>query len=330
MSVNRITEYGVPNVAANLTIEDKLSLEVVSVAATGSDQAGAAALTGAPAFNVTAGNGTKGVVLPAAVANGPIIRVYNNSGSNLKVYPASGDDINDGTADAAVTVAANTFAVFESLDTSTWAANYSGGTNSTLTGTEELTNKTITAQVVKTGLTASGSASNDFSASTGTFKTSSGANTISGDATLAAGKDLSCAAGDTAVDLSLGTGIFKSTTGLNTLSGYAALKTNATPVAAAGTDVSNAGSLASANFAKVSSDGATKGVKLPTGVAGQFQIIENTSSTALELYAASGGTVNGLTADASVVIPASKGVLCLCFAADTWIVYDLPAKATAS
>jgi hypothetical protein len=43
------------------------------------------------------------------------------------------------------------------------------------TGTQELTNKTLTAGVIKTGLTASGSASNDFSGSTGTFKTSTGA-----------------------------------------------------------------------------------------------------------------------------------------------------------
>lgn len=150
---------------------------------------------------------------------------------------------------------------------------------------------TIEGQVVKDGLTASGSAANDFSGSTGTFKTSSG---------------------------------------LNTISGYVALKSSASVIAAAGSTVSNAAQLPSANFCKISSDGATKGVKLPTGVAGQFQVIENTTATACELYAASGGTVNGLSADASIVVPASKGVLCLCFAADTWIVYDLPAKATAS
>lgn len=56
---------------------------------------------------------------------------------------------------------------------------------------QELTNKTMTAQVVKTGLTASGSASNDFSGSTGTFKTSSGTNTLSGDVVVAAAKYLS-------------------------------------------------------------------------------------------------------------------------------------------
>lgn len=58
------------------------------------------------------------------------------------------------------------------------------GTNTasvvTVGGTQTLTAKTLTSPVIATGLTASGSASNDFSASTGTFKTSSGANTLSG------------------------------------------------------------------------------------------------------------------------------------------------------
>lgn len=106
--------------------------------------------------------------------------------------------------------------------------------------------------------------------------------------------------------------------------------TTATPVAAAGSTVADAGQLTGTLITNITSDGATKGVKLPTGVAGMMQIVINGSATACELYAASGGTVNGLSADASIVVPASKGVLCLCNAADTWVVYDLPAKATAS
>ena len=58
------------------------------------------------------------------------------------------------------------------------------GTNAasvpTLGSTSTLTNKTLTSPVIGTGLTASGSASNDFSASTGTFKTSTGVNTFGG------------------------------------------------------------------------------------------------------------------------------------------------------
>jgi hypothetical protein len=157
--------------------------------------------------------------------------------------------------------------------------------------TDTLTNKTLTAPVVGGGLTASGSAANTFAGSTGTFVTS---------------------------------------TGLNTLSGLVAIKTIATPVAAAGSTVADAGQLGAANVVLISSDGATKGVKLGTGVSGQVIYVINTSATAAELYAASGGTVNGLSADASIVVPASKGVICICTAADTWVVFDLTARATAS
>lgn len=104
----------------------------------------------------------------------------------------------------------------------------------------------------------------------------------------------------------------------------------ATPVAAAGSTVADAGQLAASAVVLITSDGATKGVKFPTGVAGMVIDVINGSSTACEIYAAAGGTVNGLSADASAVVPASKGVRGICTAADTWTVYDLPAKATAS
>jgi hypothetical protein len=101
-------------------------------------------------------------------------------------------------------------------------------------------------------------------------------------------------------------------------------------VAAAGTTVADAAQLAASAVTLISSDGATKGVKLPTGVAGMVIDVIATTATAAELYAASGGTVNGLAPDASIVVPASKGVRCFCTAADTWTVFDLTAKATAS
>jgi hypothetical protein len=46
-----------------------------------------------------------------------------------------------------------------------------------------------------------------------------GAIGVSGDVTVAANKNLSCAAGTTAVDLSVGTGTFKTPTGAATLNG---------------------------------------------------------------------------------------------------------------
>lgn len=93
-----------------------------ALAATGNNQATAAAITG-PLTQVTAADGTKGVVLPAAVAGLRYV-LYNAAASALKVYPASGDDINDGTADASISVPAKTAAEFIALDTSTWQASY--------------------------------------------------------------------------------------------------------------------------------------------------------------------------------------------------------------
>jgi hypothetical protein len=119
-------------------------------------------------------------------------------------------------------------------------------------------------------------------------------------------------------------------TGKVILGRFVNLKSITVPVAAAGADVSDAGQLGAGNVVHITSDGATKGVKLPTGALGDTMTVINDSATACELYAASGGTVNGLSADSSVVIAASKGVWAQCTAADTWIAFDLPAKATAS
>jgi hypothetical protein len=106
----------------------------------------------------------------------------------------------------------------------------------------------------------------------------------------------------------------------------------ATPVAAtgAGGGVAGAAALGSARVVLISSDGATKGVKLPTGVKDDIVFVLNTSATAANLFAASGGTINGGGANVGCAVAASKGALCFCTAADTWTVFDLPAHAGAA
>ncbi len=85
------------------------------------------------------------------------------------------------------------------------------------------------------GITATaGTGAFDFSAATGTFKTSTGANTLGGDTTLAANKSLSAAAGTGAFNFSAATGTFDTTTGIVTLRGNTVLDTGKSLSAAGG------------------------------------------------------------------------------------------------
>lgn len=97
-----------------------IAMKVAAVAATGSVQGDAAAVT--EGFtHATAADGTKGVVLPTAAA-GKVCLIKNSDAANaiLKVYPASSDAINALSANAALSMAAKTSAYFVALDATTW------------------------------------------------------------------------------------------------------------------------------------------------------------------------------------------------------------------
>ena len=96
-----------------------LSLSVTAVAAAGNDNTNAAAL-GAGINIVSAADGTKGVILPAAVA-GKVVIVKGTAAAILKVYPASGDQINELTVTTgALSMASKTAAIFVAADATTW------------------------------------------------------------------------------------------------------------------------------------------------------------------------------------------------------------------
>ncbi len=117
------------------------------------------------------------------------------------------------------------------LDPSDAEAIIIGGTNATsVTITPNVTfggTYTFTAPVFAGGNTASGSAANDWSGSTGTFKTSTGVNTIGG-ATVFPSVAVT-ATGTSSFDLSGGSGIFKTSTGAVTI-GSGAITFSGAPV----------------------------------------------------------------------------------------------------
>jgi len=97
--------------------------DIGSLAAAGTDNTNGGTIVAAFS-TVSAADGTKGVVLPPATAAAECW-VYNEHATNgLKVFPAGTNDINDGSAAAAVTIEGKTLAHLKALDTSTWAATF--------------------------------------------------------------------------------------------------------------------------------------------------------------------------------------------------------------
>lgn len=94
-------------------------LAVNAVAAAGSAQGDAGSL-GQGLSVVSAADGTKGVVLPTAVA-GMTVYVKNTAAAVLKVYPASGGTINALSANAAISLASGaTPAIFVASSATQW------------------------------------------------------------------------------------------------------------------------------------------------------------------------------------------------------------------
>lgn len=110
--------------ATNTTVTTPtLTLNVEAVAAAGSAQGDAGAVTAASGaiIHATGADATKGIVLPTAAA-GKFYFVKNADAANavLKVYPASADDINALGANTAISMAANTSATFVAIDATNW------------------------------------------------------------------------------------------------------------------------------------------------------------------------------------------------------------------
>ena len=102
-----------------LVEEDDDPTAIADLAAAGSNQSTAAQIV-ARFTNATGADGTKGVKLPTAVL-GDVRRVYNPGTSALLVYPGTSDDINDGSANASISLAPKSLGVFYAIDATTWA-----------------------------------------------------------------------------------------------------------------------------------------------------------------------------------------------------------------
>lgn len=111
----------------NITFGKGLTGVCLGVSATftalGTTQGTAAPIVNAVTVVTTSSAGvTDGVLLPAITATtlGKELAVCNESGGSIKVYPATGANIDDGAANASVTVTDNTHKKYMPITTTRW------------------------------------------------------------------------------------------------------------------------------------------------------------------------------------------------------------------
>ncbi len=149
-----------------------------TVTAAGSTQGTATALT--KTYNiVSTATANQGVILPAATA-GLVINVFNISGNTIKVYPASTETIDGGSANAAVELVTANGTELVGTGTGSWRQVGSGGNNVqdfTINGTASLLGD------LKLGVTAAvSSAGSDQSGATALTETFNNITTVGGSA----------------------------------------------------------------------------------------------------------------------------------------------------
>jgi len=119
------TFTGAQTLSANFVANAGLVVGLQTVAAAGSDQAGAGATTaqGGTIVLCSTADNTKGIRLPllSAVTVGEVYLILNNlSNKTLEIYPGSGDAINPVSDDGAVTIAADTMLICIAQDGVQW------------------------------------------------------------------------------------------------------------------------------------------------------------------------------------------------------------------
>jgi hypothetical protein len=96
-------------------------------------------------------------------------------------------------------------------------------------------------------------------------------------------------------------------------------------VAAAGANQGNAAALSEGLNVVSAADG-TKGVRLPTAVAGAVVIVKNTAAGALLIYPATGGAINAVAANGSYSITDLTSTMLVASSATQW--YSVPLVAS--
>jgi hypothetical protein len=127
------------------------------------------------------------------------------------------------------------------------------------------------------------------------------------------------------VTINSGRATLQTLTVTGSLTASGSVRLPVTAVAALGSTQTNAAAIAEGINVVSAADG-TKGVRLPTAVAGAVVIVKNTAAGALKIYPATGGAINAGAADAAYSITNLTSTLLVASSATQW--YSVPLVAS--
>lgn len=292
--------------AGDLTSSGDLTLGLnASVTAAGTTQGTATALT--KTYNiVNTATANQGVKLPDATT-GLVIYVYNSTSVTIKVWPYTGESINDESANTAVDLKKDKGLHFIAVSATQWQQ------------------VSLLDSVDATTIDASGLASLDGGidvdgaftvANTSGNIDTTGTLDVDGLSSLDGGIDVNgsnftvATSGNTSIAGTL------SVTGATTLSGD--LKYGVTAAITAAGSTQGAATALTETINVVTTATAGQGVKLKAAVAGLKVEIYNTTSNDIKVYPNTSDTVDGGSANAAKDLPAKCSMVLVCKDATNW------------
>lgn len=290
----------------DITVSGRFIVGVdASVTAAGSTQGTATALT--KTYNiVNTASANQGVKLPDA-STGTRVTVFNSTAATIKIYPYSGESINDLSANAALSLGPEKGRDFIAVSATQWQSTDEGDA------------------LVATTIDASGLASLDGGidvdgaftvANTSGNIDTSGTLTVDGLSSLDGGIDVNGSSFTVSTGGNITTAGSLSVTGTATLSGDLKYGITASITAAGSTQGTATALTETINVVTTAS--AAQGVKLKAAAAGLKVEIYNATTARIKVYPNTSDTIDGGSANAAKNLPAKSSMILVCRDATNW------------
>jgi hypothetical protein len=290
----------------DITVSGRFIVGVdASVTAAGTVQGDATALT--KTYNIiNTANANQGVKLLDA-SPGTRVTIFNSTANTIKIYPYSGESINDLSSNAALSLGPEKGRDFVAVSATQWQSTDEGDA------------------VVATTIGATGLSSLDggidvdgaFTVADGTGNIdTSGTLTIDGLSSLDGGIDVNGSNFTVAATGNVATAGDLSVTGTTTLSGDLKYGITAS-ITASGTVQGDAVALTE-TINVVTTASAAQGVKLKAAATGLRVEIYNTTAADIKVYPNTSDTIDGGSANAAKDLPAKTSMVLVCKDATNW------------